>query len=292
MQKSRLKDRASDRYNDDAVVDEVVRLGERIGAFAAEDELGDEHDIEGLAEVILSAAPHQALVKAFRTIAKQPDATIDELINLFGKTRVAEMASYAQVAAERVLSIRNLIATIDREDVSEADLQQLIANAPWLIRPDWSILTQNQALKTFRNRFVDFFKRRYDQEIDVAISYEHKRPDFTLIQHGSSLRIVEIKSPGHVFDDNDYVRLQNYVAAFRQFFEENKGATTDKFSEGWHIYLIADGVHLKEQSHQFAYESFEKDKTVVRQSWEDFLAAAVQAHEEILDIYDQAHADD
>ena len=253
MQKSRLKDRASDCYNDDAVVDEVVRLGERIGAFAAEDELGDEDYIEGLAEVILSAAPHQALVKAFRTIAKQPDATIDELINLFGKTRVAEMASYAQVAAKRVLSIRNLIATIDREDVSEADLQQLIANAPWLIRPDWSILTQNQALKTFRNRFVDFFKRRYDQEIDVAISYEHKRPDFTLIQHGSSLRIVEIKSPGHVFDDNDYVRLQNYVAAFRQFFEENKGATTDKFSEGWQIDLIADGVHLKEQSHQFAY---------------------------------------
>ncbi len=291
MNKSRIKEKAKERYNDDAVVDEAVKLGNQIGAFAAEDELDDADYVDGLTEIILSVAPHQALVDAFRVIARKQDATIEELINLFGKTRLAEMASYAQVAAERVQSIRQLQYQVEQATASEADFQALISSAPWLIRPDWTVLTSNQSLRTFRDRFVTFFKRNYNQDVNVAISYEQKRPDFTLIQHGNRLRIVEIKVPGHAFDDADYERLQNYVAAFRQFFAENKEIVS-RFPDGWQIDLVADEVNLNDVSHQFAYEAFEQRNNVVRLTWEDFLMAAVRAHEEILEIYAHAHADE
>jgi hypothetical protein len=291
MEKSRLKEKAFDRYRDEAVADEAVRLGEQIGAFAAEDELDDSDYVDDLTEVILSLAPHQALVEAFKTIARKQEASIDELIGLFGKTKLAEMASYAQVAAERVETIRRLEEKLTQADAGESDYQALIASAPWLIKPDWSILTANQSLRTFRDRFTAFFSGRYGQDINVAISYERKRPDFTLIQHGNKLRIVEIKVPGHSFDDDDYRRMENYVAAFRQFFKENKEIAS-RFPDGWQIDLIADSVGLKDQTNRFAYESFEEKGDVVRSSWEDFLMAAVQAHEQILDVYAQAHADE
>ena len=291
VKKSRIKERATERYNDESVVDEAVKLANRIGAFAAEDELEDEEYVDGLTEIILSVAPHQALVEAFKAIARKQDATMDELINLFGKTKLAEMASYAQVSAERVQSIRQLQHQISQAGVSEADFQDLISNAPWLIRPDWTVLTSNQSLRTFRDRFTTFFKQNYDRDLNVAITYERKRPDFTLIQHGAKLRIVEIKVPGHAFDDADYERLQNYVAAFRQFFDENRGIAAS-FPDGWHIDLIADDVNLKDLDHRFAFESFETRGWVVRQTWDDFLMAAVRAHEQILDIYEQANADE
>lgn len=288
LDKSRLEDRAKERYKDEEIVAEVMNLGGAIGAFAAEDELGDEEYIEGLTEIILSVAPHRALVEAFKAIAKKETVPIEELVNLFGKTKLAELASYAQVAAERVGTIRTLERQISRNDVPEADLQELITSAPWLIRPDWSVITANQPLRSFRDQFVLFFKNTYGKDIDVAVSYETKRPDFTLIQHGKRLRIVEIKAPKHIFNDADYTRLQNYVAAFGEFFQTNT-SMAGFFPEGWQIDLITDGVKIRELANKFAYEAFTERRQVVQVTWYDFLNAALFAHEQILEIYDSVN---
>jgi hypothetical protein len=292
METARLEERATDRYGgDEAVVEAAVSLGKQIGAFADMDELEDAEYVDGLAEVILSVAPHQALVGAFKEISKQQDATIEQLIGLFGKTRIAEMASYSQIADERVKSVKELQEVINKPDVVEGDLQILIASAPWLIRPDWSVLTDNRSLKVFRDQFIQWWKTKHGEDIDVAISYEKKRPDFTLIHHGRMLHVVELKAPGHAFSGADYSRLENYVAAFREFFANHKALVAD-FPEGWQIDLIADSVSLTDQTQKIAFESFIETKTVVRQNWNDFLASAVTAHEKFLEAYDQAHADD
>jgi hypothetical protein len=291
MEQAKIKERATERYGDEAVVEAAVKLGEQIGAFAAEDELADPDYVDGLAEVILAVAPHQALVDAFKQVSNQPDATIEELIVLFGKTRIAEMASYGQIAAERVKSIKELKDVIGKPNVQEADLQQLVATAPWLIRPDWSVLTQNQSLKTFRDRFTAFWKTKYGEDVEVAISYEKKKPDFTLIHHGRMLHVVEIKVPGHKFANDDYERLEHYVEAFDEFFAANTQVSA-AFADGWQIDLIADGVNLTKTTEKIAFDSFVKDGKLVRQTWDDFLASATRAHEEFLDIYDQTHADE
>lgn len=291
MKKAKLAERASDRFGgDEAVVEAAIKLGEQIGAFAAEDELEDDEYVNDLAEVILAVAPHQALVEAFKQVSNQPDATIEDLIGIFGKTQLAEMASYAQIAAERVKSISELKAVIGKPNVQEADLQQLIASAPWLIRPDWSVLTKNQTLKTFRDSFVAFWKTKFGTDINIAISYERKKPDFTLVHHGQMLHVAEIKVPGHKFDNNDYDRLANYVEAFDEFFETNAQMAAS-FPERYVIDLVADDVNITNRDKRTAFKSFLDAQKVVRQTWIDFLASAVQAHEGFLDIYDQAHAD-
>jgi hypothetical protein len=290
MDQAKIEERATQRYGDVEVVRVAVELGKQIGGFAAEDELDDPDYVDGLAEVILSVAPHQALVAAFKEISQQQDATIEQLISLFGKTRIAEMASYGQIAAERVKSIKELQEAILRPGVQEPDLQALIASAPWLIRPDWSLITQNQTLKVFRDQFVAFYQKKYGQAIEVAISYEKKRPDFTVVHHGRQLHVVEIKRPGHDFDGADYLRLQNYVAAFDEFFDNNAG-TVASFPDRWQIDLIADGENLSVLEQRYAFQAFKDTDKVVRHSWNDFLTAAVTAHEGFLAAYDQAHAD-
>lgn len=289
MKLAKIEERAAERYGDEDVVKVAVELGKTIGGFAAEDELADPDYVDGLAEVVLSVAPHQALVSAFQQIARQEDATIEELIVLFGKTQIAEMASYGQIAAERVQSIKELQETIKKPGVVEGDLQQLIASAPWLIRPDWSVITQNQGLKTFRDQFAAFWEAKHGGKIDIAISYEKKRPDFTAIHHGRKLHIVEIKCPGHSFSGSDYLRLQNYVAAFQEFFEKH-AVTASEFPDGWQIDLIADDVKLTVLEQGYAFEAFVNDGLVVRVTWNDFLTGAVTAHERFLDAYDEAHA--
>lgn len=290
MRDAKIEERATERYGDDEVVRVAVELGKKIGGFAAEDELADPDYVDGLAEIVLSVAPHQALVQAFKAISSQQDATVEQLVTLFGKARVAEMASYGQIASERVQSIKELQSAITKPNIDEADLQKLIAEAPWLIRPDWSVITQNQSLKTFRDQFTQYWKKKYDEDIEIAISHEKKRPDFTLIHHGRMLHVVEIKVPGHAFDSNDYERLQNYVTAFKEFFANNPGLAS-AFADGWRLELIADDVKLTDQTQRYAFESFERDKVVVRQPWNDFLAAAVTAHEAFLDAFDAAHVD-
>lgn len=291
MERANIEERATERFADETVVDAAVKLGQQIGGFSAEDELADPDYVNDLAEVILTVAPHQALVEAFKEVAKQQDATIEQLIVIFGKTRLAEMASYSQIAWERVRALKELKEVINKPGVSEMDLQELIASAPWLIRPDWSVITQNQSLKVFRDQFVQFWKKTHGgQGIDVAISHDKKRPDFTLIQHGQKLHVVELKAPDHVFGAEDYLRLQNYVSAFTEFFETNK-VIVDAFSAGWQIDLIADSVKLSDQTQKIAFESFLKEGIVVRQTWYDFLAGAVTAHQAFLDAHDQAHQD-
>ncbi len=86
------------------------------------------------------------------------------------------MASYSQIADERVRSVIKLQEAINRPEVVEADLQQLIASAPWLIRPDWSVLTENQSLKVFRDQFVQWWTRTHRSAIEVAISFREEAP--------------------------------------------------------------------------------------------------------------------
>jgi hypothetical protein len=291
MDLAKIRERATERYGDEGVVEVAVELGQQIGGFAAEDELDDPEYVDGLAEIILSVAPHQALVTAFKEISQQQDATIEDLIALFGKTRIAEMASYGQIAGERVRSVRELQEAINKPDVEESDLQRLIASAPWLIRPDWSVITQNRSLAVFRDQFVRFWEQKYAEKIEVAISFERKRPDFTVIQHGRKLHVVELKAPGHAFSGPDYERLQNYVTAFTEFFVANRGMAAE-FPDGWQIDLIADCVNLTDTTQRYAFEAFESSNRVVRQPWNDFLTAAVTAHEEFLAAYESSHRAD
>jgi hypothetical protein len=288
IEASNIQQLATDRFSDAAVVDAAMDLASKIGGFAAEDELTDPEYVLDLANVILTVAPHTALMKAFEEFeaaAKRGNATIKNVATLFTKTRVAELASYGQIAHERVQVIRKL-ETIVLVDTMEHEFQRLIADAPWLIEPTWSIISENESLRNFRDSFEQWFKRTRGSGISLAIRYENKRPDFTLVEVGQVLHIVEIKASGHAFNDKDCERLLNYVVAFNEFFEQHP-VVKSEFSNGYQIHLIADDENVKQPNNLLALKSAKDSRIVVRTKWLDFLHRAKKSHEEFLRVANQ-----
>lgn len=290
LEKSGIEQRAKDRYGKTEVVKAVVALAGQIGAFAAEDELADPAYVEDLSEVILAVGPHKALIESFQEFARAfagETPSLDSLLDLFGKTRIAEMASYSQIAAERVRVLRELERLV-MVDSDEAKLQRLIADAPWLIEPTWSILTRNQALRTFKATFERFWKKRTGGDIVLTVDSEvaNKRPDFTLVATGRQLHFVEIKASGHAFDDVDCERLLPYADALDEFFGEHRELARE-FPLGYQIDLIADGVSLGNPAHRRAFQGLLEKQQVVRRPWADFLHTAKVAHEAFLRISEE-----
>jgi hypothetical protein len=284
IEKSKFEERARKRYSDSAIVKSAMELAEQIGGFAAEDELEDTDYVNELADIILAVAPHRALIEAFQEFAREAglEDKIERLADLFGKTRIAEMASYGQIAAERVRVIDVLESAIHDTNSDEAVLQKIITEAPWLVHATWTVITINQSLKSFKSAFEAYWKKRTGETVALAITNETKRPDFTLVSVDGLLHIVEIKAADHAFDDNDMERLQNYVDAFEEFFKSHK-EFNNEFHRGWQIDLVADDVKLTDKFKKQAYRRLEENEILVRSPWDDFLLRAKKSHEAFLD---------
>jgi hypothetical protein len=292
LKKSQIERKAKERFDDPAVISTAVDLGKQIGRFAAEDELEDESYVTDLCEVILSVAPHRALMAAFHEFSSAvlgKDVKLETLADIFGKTHVAEIASYGQIAHERVRAISELKEAIGDGESKEDRLQEILAKAPYLIDPAWSAITRNQWLKTFKESFEAEWKNETGEEVVLSIEYENKKPDFILAFVGGTLHIVEIKAPGHKFGNDDFDRLARYVRAFRKF-QEKHPQLLDRFPDGWLIDLVADEVHITNDDKREAFESFKERDEVKPISWTVFLARAREAHEEFLNARDEAQA--
>ena len=289
--KSGIEARARERFGDKQIAKVAIELANKFGGFAAEDELNDEIYLNDLSEIILSVAPHQALMEAFHEFTNQVlegNASLEQMVDIFNKAEVAELASYAQIASQRVRVIQELQQIIDKS-LDESQFQSLLAQAPWLIEPSWTVITKNQSLKNFKHAFEVFYKKNYGDDITLAIGHETKRPDFTLVSIDGMLHIVEIKKADHDFDDTDLDRLINYVEAFDKFFEENKLAVSE-FHRSWKIDLVADGENIRKASNRMAFERIREQGKVVRVSWQDFLMRAKKVHEQFLEVHDHSYA--
>ena len=286
--------RAAERFADAEVQEVAVDMAKKLGALAAEDELQDEEYVEDLVQIVLAVAPHKALIEAlqaFSAAASGEVPTMDSLLALFGKARIAELTSYSQVAAERVRTIGKLEEILYGEGFGEADLQRLIEKSRWLIEPTWTPISEDQSLKTFKKSFEHFWKTKYPDEDQVILGtglddYSTKRPDFTLVEVGQVLHVVEIKARGHAFANADFDRLYRYVDAFERFFEANSSIAKN-FARGWQIELVVDSVNLTDVKNRGLYKSVVEKKQVVQISWDDFLDRAKRAHEVFLKVSDE-----
>jgi hypothetical protein len=287
LRKSRIEERARRQFGDKQVARVAIDLAKKFGGFAAEDELSDDIYVEDLSQIILSVAPHQALMEAFHEFTKRVfrgDASMEQMLDIFDKAQIAELASYAQIAAQRVRVIKDLQQIID-ESLDERHFQALIAKAPWLIEPSWTVITKNQSLKNFKYAFEKFWKQTHGTEVVLAIDKEGKRPDFTLVSIDGLLHIVGIKKAGHDFNDTDFERLINYLDAFTEFFEKNK-ETVAEFYRTWRLDLVADGTKLNKSTNQHTFKRFVDLNQLKCMSWRDFLTRAKKVHEQFLEVDD------
>ena len=206
---------------------------------------------------------------------------MDSLLDLFSKTRIAEMASYAQIAYERVRAIRQLERVL-AEGGAEDVLQRIVAEAPWLIDATWTPITANQSLKLFARTFAAYYNQRHGEKVTFSIDHPGKRPDFTLVNLSRKLHIVEIKAVEHRFDNADWDRLHNYLEAFQDFFQANQELALD-FPEEWVVDLVCDEVRITNRDKNTSYRYWrDTESRIERISWIDFLARAVRANETFL----------
>ena len=289
MKKADVERRVRERFSDAQVVTAAIDLAKQVGRFAAEDELEDQVYLDGLLEVVMSVAPHRALMTSFQQLSVAVDGpeTLEGLADLFGQARIAEVASYGQIAYERVRAITELEEALSTSPApGEEVLQKILANAPYLIEPTWVAITMNQQLKTFKTQFEHFYKTKYGDEVSLAIEWENKRPDFVMAGISGLLHLVEIKKPQHVFTDADFERLFRYVEALRTFAAAHKELLAH--FRGWRIVLVADEVKIKSAISQQAYSALEVSTEVQQISWVDFLVRAKTAHQRFLDARDEA----
>lgn len=294
LEASGLEDKARERFADPEIISTALDFGKQIGRFAAEDELSDQEYVDGLTEVVLSVAPHKALMDAFEAFNREmfgEDGGLDNLLDLFSKTRTAEMASYAQIAYERVRAIQKLERVLE-ESGDEPALQRIVSEAPWLIDATWTPITANQSLGLFVRQFATYYMERHGEEVVLAIDHSTTRPDFTLVNLSRRLHIVEIKAVGHTFSSRDWDRLHNYLRAFDGFFTENPGMASN-FPDGWVIDLVCNRVNITDPDKATAYEHWKSTKRRIAPiSWNDFLGRAVQANETFLNARNQVREEE
>lgn len=282
---SRLKEVAEERFEDPELRDAALELGEKIGGFASEDELADEDYVKGLLEIILTVAPHKLLVDTFRRIdqlAVGGKIDIKELVKLFSTSRIAELASYGQIAEEKIKSIDLLEELVRRDSAPERDFQSILEDAPWLIRPEWIPLTANQRLETFRSAFEAWYEKQKGQKIltTARIAHETKRPDFILLDLENQIVIVEIKPPKHLFGDEDYDRLEKYYDSIGEFLEAHP-AFKKTFPLGVKIILVRDSEKVGSKTKK-AMTHLIDSGALERLTWEELLANTKQANEDFL----------
>ena len=109
----------------------------------------------------------------------------------------------------------------DADDTTENDLQQLIADAPWLINPEWAPVTENQSFSTLRCEFEKYYKAQTGESISLSDFRETgKRPDFVLSSQENTVQIIEIKKPQHRLSNSEMDRIVTYYDNMKTFLED------------------------------------------------------------------------
>lgn len=292
VERSGLKDKAADRYEKEGIQKAAVELGESLGQYAHEGELDIDDYIENLTNFVLEMAPHKHLMdrlQEIREMAKDGDVDVDELVDLFESTHIAEITSYGQVARNKVNTIDVLSEKINDYDADEDDLHSIIENSPWLVDPSWQPLTSEKSISTVRSAFEEWYEAQHDIENLVTTTeteYDQKRPDFVMLEMRGAIRVVEIKKPDYEIGDEDFNRFANYVDAFEEFFEAHPEFRED-FPDEAKFTLIADGEDLS-RNNSLAFNQLRDNGPVTgRKSWHELLKRAKEHHQHFLSARDQ-----
>ena len=126
------------------------------------------------------------------------DRPLSVLASFLRTARLAELSSFGRIAEDRLKVVKRLEVLKDAEDTDENDFQQLIADAPWLVNPEWAPVTENQTFSSLRREFEKYYEEKTGTPISLSdFKKTGKRPDFVLSSQEGTVQIIEIKRPHH-----------------------------------------------------------------------------------------------
>ncbi len=287
LERSGVESRARNTFGDDELVDSAVELTKMLGRSVSEEKLKDSEYLERLVQFVLSVAPHHLLVESFADLAQLTSGNsdaLDRLVELFRRTEVAALASYAQVARGRVEAISSLEAALARdrsEPVDESSLQKILRSAPWLINPEWEVVSDNQTLRTFADRYAALIQERWPNDLDLPAEDFRRRPDFIMMETSGQLHCIEIKRPHAGLGRDDFTRFYHYITVFASMREQEQ-ALTGHWARGCVFHLIVDEIDLADNMQADLLRRYIDEGTVVHTTWNGLLAKTRRSNADFL----------
>ncbi|MFI0424575.1 ATP-binding protein [Spongiactinospora sp. 9N601] len=279
VEKSNLQQRLEQEAPGDQNFHESVTRAAKILVTNKDREaLQDQDHVDRLTKLALSIGPHKSLLDALHSVAADNDNTLDMLIGLFDKARIAEMYSLGQVASERIAVVKKLTGFIEDGTTLEQPLQELLEQAPWILAPEWTPLGTNESLKRVRGSFEAWYKKKYGRAIvTTAINRERKEPDFVMLHDSGILWIVEIKRMNYHLSDAEYQRALQYLVDLEAFLDENP-TLGDQFP----IRRLTFVVDHIDRLSVVSTSSMDADRRVSRKGWHELLDDTLRAHRDFL----------
>ncbi|MFF1872958.1 ATP-binding protein [Kitasatospora herbaricolor] len=279
MQRSDLPAKLMEVAPGDPVYREAVtEAAELLVKDVDPDSLDNPEQVERIANLAVSLAPHRSLLEALREVAKTTETTVDAVMDLFKKARIAEMYSLGQVAAERLEVVSKLESLVDDRATLERPLQELIEQAPWLLAPEWTPLGMNESLKRVRASFESWYHKNTGlRVVTTAIDNKAKEPDFVLLNDSGILWIVEIKRMGHHLTDKEFLNALGYLESLTKYLDSNPELGS-QFPVKRLTFVVdhVDGLNAGNAS------ALKHDSRIGRRTWQELLDATKRSHKDFL----------
>ena len=262
--------------------DSAMDVAKLLGKSLRGDELSDPKAVDDMVQLSLLLAPLRTLDEMLREAADEDVTPLSVVNDILRTARLAETITFGRQIENRLKIIHRLESLKDMTDTPEAELQKLIESAPWLVNPQWSPVTSNQALKTLKKEFAKFFREKTGQPIQLGDFTEpNKRPDFVLFSQDGKLQIIEIKKPKHQITNEEMDRIITYFEQFEAFLADEKHREFKKIANHFHLTLVCDGEKLS-GAQKKAYTAYIDEKNMTPIDWASFLLRTEKTHEEFL----------
>ncbi|MBD2459462.1 ATP-binding protein [Oscillatoria sp. FACHB-1407] len=275
-------DQAFPRPEQKQIREEALEFAQLIGQKMREDEVSDPERTEEIVQLSLTFGPHVTLDRKLREAADAEGSPLAVITEILKVARIAELSSFGRIADDRVRVINKVETLKDDASTLEAAFQDLIEQAPWLIDPQWSPITQNQSFTTLKSEFQKYYKEKTGEGIQLKDFTEpDKRADFVLSNEENVIQIIEIKRPKHKFDNSEMERLNRYIEQMDNFLQEESHKDFTKIFKGFHVTLVCDDEKLT-SVHKRAFEGLIQGGRLTYISWTAFLHRTRKMHQDFL----------
>lgn len=271
------------RADQETLRDQAVTVAKMIGQTIRADEVEDTDRVESFVQLSLMLAPVITLDEKLRAAADSADSPLEVVTDILKTARIAELASFGRIAEDRIRVIERVEALKDDPNTLESAFQTLIQTSPWLVNPQWSPITANQAFSTLRKEFVKFYKEQTGETLNLDdFSDPKKRADFVMTNQDAAVQIVEIKKPHHKITDAELDRIVKYRDLMEEFLNMKGHEAFKRLFPEFEITLVCDGVSL-DGTRRAAFEGMKKAGQLTHITWKAFLLKTRQMHKSFLD---------
>lgn len=266
----------------EAIRTNTLEIAKLLAQTTREDELLQPDVVHSILDLSLLLGPHITLDRKLREAAEDTDDTLSAIIGILKTARIAELSGFGRIAEDRVRVIRRVEELKNDPETLESAFQSLLAEAPWLVNPQWSPISANQSFTTIKREFQKFYEERTGTPIALNdFTDPAKRADFVMSSQDAILQLIEIKRPDHSLVNEEMDRINNYKQIIEDFLKAPGNQEFRGIFNNFHITLVCDKIGLT-GVYETAFDGLKEKKILTHISWPTFLLRTRRMHEQFL----------